>query len=227
MRAIGYLRVSTEEQAASGLGLEAQRDRVTAEIEHRGWELAEIIVDDGYSAKTMDRPGIIEAVRMLTTGEAQVLVAAKLDRLSRSLLDFAGLMERSRREGWEVVALDLGVDTSTPSGEMMANVVAAFAQYERRLIGQRTKDALAVLKARGVRLGCPVSLPAPVRDRIVAEWFDGATLEEIADRLTAEDVPTARGGRWHRATILKVIRSKTLDQEADARRLAVSKGTAA
>jgi Resolvase, N terminal domain len=67
---------------------------------------------------------------------------AKLDRLSRSLLDFASLMEDARREGWALVILDLGIDTTTPSGEMIANVMATFAQFERRLIGQRTKDAL-------------------------------------------------------------------------------------
>jgi DNA invertase Pin-like site-specific DNA recombinase len=214
VKAIGYLRVSTEEQAASGLGLEAQRARVTAEIERRGWELAEVIVDDGYSAKSMDRPGIIEAVRMLTSREADALVVAKLDRLSRSLLDFAALMDRSRREGWAVVALDLGVDTSTPSGEMMAGVMATFAQYERRLIAERTVAALRVLKSRGVRLGRPVALPAEVRERIAEEWARGTTLEVIAAGLTVDGVPTARGGRWHRATVLKVLRSLALDAEA-------------
>ena len=69
---------------------------------------------------------------LVDSGSLQAVIVAKLDRLSRSLLDFAGLMERARRQGWALVALDLGVDTSTPAGEMMANVLATFAQFERR-----------------------------------------------------------------------------------------------
>src|SRR5207248_6984277 len=76
-------------------------------------------------------------------------LARSANRLSRSLLDFSGLVEQSRREGWQLVALDLGVDTSTPSGEMLANVLAVFAQFERRLIGQRTREALAIKRAQG------------------------------------------------------------------------------
>ena len=96
------------------------------------------------------------ALEAIEAGTAEGLVVAKLDRLSRSLLDFAALMERGRKRGWNLIALDLGVDTSTPSGEMMASVLATFAQqFERRLIGQRTKDALAVKRSQGVVLGRP------------------------------------------------------------------------
>ena len=198
MRTIAYMRVSTEEQARSGLGLEAQQDRITDEVERRGWELAATITDDGMSGSNLERPGITEALAMIDAGDADALMVAKLDRLSRSLLDFAALMDRSRREGWALIALDLGVDTSTPSGEMMAAVMAAFAQYERRLIGQRTRDALAVKRAAGMRLGRPVGLPGDVRDRIAAERAAGDTLTAIADELTAENVPTAQGGaRWY------------------------------
>ncbi len=217
MRTIAYMRVSTEEQARSGLGLEAQQDRITDEVDRRGWELAATITDDGMSGSNLDRPGITEALTMIEAGDADALMVAKLDRLSRSLLDFAALMDRSRREGWALIALDLGVDTSTPSGEMMAAVMAAFAQYERRLIGQRTRDALAVKRAAGVRLGRPVGLPDDVRDRIAAERAAGDTLTAIADRLTAENVPTAQGGaRWWPSTVAAVVRSVQLDEEVAA-----------
>ena len=106
------------------------------------------VEDRGCSAKDLRRPGIREALRLLAAGDADALVVAKLDRLSRSLLDFSGLVEQSRRERWQLVALDLGVDTSTPSGEMLANVLASFAQFERRLIGQRTAEALRASKRR-------------------------------------------------------------------------------
>lgn len=97
------------------------------------------------------------ANELLAGGEAQALVVAKLDRLSRSLLDFAALMERAEAEGWAVITLDLGVDTSTPAGEMLVSVLASFAQYERRLIGQRTREGLAQKRAQGVQLGRPAA----------------------------------------------------------------------
>lgn len=85
---------------------------------------------------------------MVESGQAEALVVAKLDRLPRSLIDFAVTLEQARA-GWELIPLDLGVDPSTPSGEMMANVMASFAQYERRLISDRTKAALAALECPG------------------------------------------------------------------------------
>src|SRR5439155_23274781 len=140
-------------------------------------------------------------------GEAAALVVAKLDRLSRSLLDFAGLMERARRKGWSLVALDLGVDTSTPSGEMMASVLATFAQFERRLIGQRTKDALAVKRSQGVQLGRPREISAETIERVrELHASSGLSIAAIARRLNDEGVPTARGGKWssnHGNRILK------------------------
>src|SRR5688572_311363 len=213
---LGYARVSTEEQADSGLGLEAQRSAIAGECARRGWDLAEIIEDGGYSAKDLKRPGISDLLERMRRGEAATLVVAKLDRLSRSLLDFAALMERSRQEGWALVILDLGVDTTTPAGEMMANVMATFAQYERRLIGQRTKDALAVKRAAGVRLGRPQLLDAAVVARIVGERAQGASLPSIAERLNQAGVATAQGGRrWYPSTVRAVLASRAaLDLEA-------------
>lgn len=215
MRVIGYLRVSTEEQARTGLGLGAQRAAIAAEADRRGWRV-QWITDDGHSAKDLRRPGISRALALLEDGGPDVLVVAKLDRLSRSLLDFAGLMDRARREGWAVVALDLGVDTTTPSGEMMASVMAAFAQYERRLIGQRTRDALAEKRRQGTRLGGPVLLPQAVRQRIVTERQRGDSLRTIPNRLNAEQISTARGGKkWWASTVRAVLRSVELDYESD------------
>jgi len=148
-----------------------------------------------------------------------VLVVAKLDRLSRSLVDFAGLMERASREGWALVSLDLGVDTSTPQGEMLANVMASFAQFERRLIAERTKAALAALKARGVRLGRPRVLPDAVVDRIAEMSATGLGLRVIARTLNDDGTPTANGGLcWHPSTVAVVLRGLRLDAEAAAAR---------
>ena len=202
-------RVSTEEQGRRGAGLAAQRRLIQSACTDRGYELIELVEDSGHSAKSLDRPGITRVLEQLDAKGSGALMVAKLDRLSRSLLDFAGLMERARRQGWALIALDLGVDTSTPAGEMMANILATFAQFERRMIGQRTKDALAQKRASGVRLGRPRSLPPQVIDRIVAEREAGGTLQAIADHLNAEMVPTAQGGqRWWPGTVRAVLESE-------------------
>ena len=215
---IGYLRVSTEDQADSRAGLEAQRAAILAEAERRGWRLLEVIEDAGYSGKDLRRPGIAAALEAMRAHRADTLVVAKLDRLSRSILDFAALMDRATRERWALVALDLGVDTTTPAGEAMANVMATFAQFERRLIGQRTKEALAQKRAAGVRLGRPPTLPEALRQRIARERAKGQTLAAIADMLTVEGVPTAQGGRrWYPSTVRAVLASAALEATAARR----------
>ena len=124
--AVGYVRVSTIEQADHGAGLEAQRRTITLAAEAREWNLARIFEDGGASGKNLKRPGLLAALEALDRGDAKILGSRRLDRLSRSLIDFAGLMERARRKGWDLAALDLGVDTSTPQGEMVATVIAAW-----------------------------------------------------------------------------------------------------
>jgi DNA invertase Pin-like site-specific DNA recombinase len=206
MRVLGHVRVSTSEQASSGAGLDAQRAPIAAEAERRSWHV-EWIEDAGCSAKDLRRPGIQEALRRLHAGEADALVIAKLDRLSRSLLDFAAVTAQAQRQGWKVVALDLGVDTSTPSGEMLANVLASFAQFERRLIGQRTSEALRAKRAAGVRLGRPRALRDDVRQRIVAARRSGATYATIARVLNSDGIPTAHGAdRWQPSTVAWALR---------------------
>jgi DNA invertase Pin-like site-specific DNA recombinase len=205
--AVGYLRVSTAGQVQSGAGLEDQRQAIRSECDRRGWNLTRVWADDAASGRSIDRrPALQEALDALGSGEASVLVTAKLDRLSRSVLDFAALMARAEREGWAIVVLDVNVDTSTPSGEMLAHVVASFAQYERRLISERTRRALAVKRAEGVQLGRPRSIPEAVRSRIVGMRSDGLTYRAIADVLNVDDVPRGqRGIRWWPSTIQHVL----------------------
>ncbi len=208
-RVVGYLRVSTDEQADSGAGLAAQRAAVEAEAARRGWELVAIEVDASASGKTMSgRPALAAALAALTGGKADVLLVAKLDRLSRSLLDIASLMARSQSDGWSLVALDLGVDTSTPAGEFMASVMASAAQWERRIIGQRTRDALSVKRQQGVRLGRPPSIPGDVTKVIQQHRASGLSIRAIADRLSADMVPTVGGGsRWSPSSVQRVLQS--------------------
>ncbi len=133
-------------------------------------------------------------------------MVAKLDRLSRSMLDFAGLMAMAHEQNWALVALDCAVDTSTPAGEAMAHVLATFGQFERRLIGQRTKEALAAKKAAGIRLGRPPTVPATVVRRMQRQRARGETLRAIAESLNRDQVATAQGGkRWYAATVRHVL----------------------
>jgi DNA invertase Pin-like site-specific DNA recombinase len=203
---VGYVRCSTDGQVESGLGLEAQLSAIRAECARKGWNLVKVCVDEGLSGKNLDRAGVREALELVETGLAGTLMVAKLDRLSRSLLDFAQLMERSRSGRWNLVALDLGVDTSTPAGEMMANVLATFSHFERRLISQRTKDALAQKKAQGVKLGRrPILDPALVAE-LVEAYESGQGWTAIARSLNQREVPTAQGGkRWYPSTVRAVV----------------------
>jgi len=205
VRVLGYARVSTEEQADSGASLRAQRDAIRAEATRRGWQLVRVHSDAASGKSMTGRRGLEAALEALESSKAEALIVAKLDRLSRSIVDFSGLMERARRQGWALVALDLGVDTTTPSGELVANVMASVAQWERRAIGQRTKDALAVKKAEGVRLGRPPAVSVDVRRAILQMRKKGLTFRAIAGRLNDQGVPTAQGGReWYPATVRKV-----------------------
>ena len=132
---IGYLRVSTAEQADSGLGLGAQRVAIEAEAKRRGWAVARWYEDAGASGKSMTRrPALSEALDELLTGQASVLILAKLDRLARSVADYASLVRQAEREGWALVISDLGVDMSTPTGGLLANVTASVAEWEGRVI---------------------------------------------------------------------------------------------
>lgn len=206
-RVIGYVRVSTAEQVASGAGLEAQRAAIQREAAAKGWELVEIVEDGGYSAKDLRRPGVQRVLAMVDGGEAQGLIVAKLDRLSRSLLDFAGMIQRAKRNGWSLVALDIGLDTTTANGRMMAGIVAVVAEWERELIGQRTRDALAVKRMQGVTLGRPRTMPADLVTRMRRMRERGASYAGIAEKLNAERVPTAQGGqRWYPSTVRKALR---------------------
>lgn len=214
-KVIAYVRVSTEEQSVSGLGLADQRSKIEEWTERRGWTDVEYVADEGFSAKNLARPAISKALDALTKGEASILVVSKLDRLSRSLLDFASLMDKAKREGWQIVVLDVDIDTTTPSGQLMANVMASFAEYERQLIGQRTSAALQQKKAQGARLGRPKSLDGAVARRIVALREEGKSTPVIANQLNMEAVPTARGGvRWYPSTVSAVLRSVELDRAA-------------
>lgn len=213
---IGYVRVSTDGQGESGLGLEAQEATIRDECGRRGWKLLRV-EQDVASGKTAARPGLKTAIRACTEGEAQGVVAARLDRLTRSVVDLANLLGDATNHGYNVVCIDAGVDLSTPSGEFLANVLASASQYERRIIGQRTKDALAVAKANGTRLGRPPLLPDDLAKRLVRMKNRGMSLRQIAAKLNADGVPTPGGAKeWTHSGVHHVLRRKSIRERVTA-----------
>lgn len=208
----GYCRVSTDAQE-DGAGLESQAVAIRQAATVRGWDQLEIATEVVSGGKGLDRRPVLAGIlERITRGD--VLVVAKGDRLARSLIVLAQLLEDSDRGGWSLVLLDLGVDTSTPAGRLAAQVVGAAAEYERALIRARTREALAVKRSQGVRLGRPVQLCSSIRDRIAELRAEGSTLRVIAATLNAEGVATATGrGEWSTSrvqTALNTIRHDAL-----------------
>ena len=203
IQAVGYARVSTSEQTISGLGLAAQEATIRSECARRGWQLNEVALDAGESGKTLDRPGLRRALELVADRRATVLVAAKLDRISRSVLDFAALLEWFGAADASLVALDVGVDTSTPGGRLVANVFASVAEWERDTISGRTRDALQAARAQGGQVSRPaVGDRREVAERIRRLRDEGCTLQAIADVLNQENVATARGApEWRVSSV--------------------------
>ncbi|QKJ19169.1 recombinase family protein [Microbacterium hominis] len=208
---IGYLRVSTTEQASSGLGLDAQRDAIQHYASAHDWEII-WYEDAGISAKSLDRPQLQEALARLNTSpkkrDVGGLIVAKLDRLSRSVADFARVLELARSRGWALVAIDLGVDTSTPTGELVANVMMSVAQWERRVIGERTSAAMQAAKRQGRHMGRVSVLPTATGDRLLA-LRRTRTLAATAAALNAEGHTTATGLPWTVNGVAKAQRRLT------------------
>ncbi len=205
-RVCGYVRVSTEQQDESGAGLAAQETAIRGEVTRRGWTLVHLYKDVASGKSLSKRPQLERAVAALEAGQVETLIVSKLDRLSRSVVDFGSLMERARASGWNLIVLDLGIDLTTPAGEMVATIMASLAQWERRIISDRTRDALATRKAAGVKLGRPSGLSDEVRATIALLRRQGMGYRAIAAQMEALAVPTAQGGeRWHASSVKKIL----------------------
>lgn len=204
---VGYLRVSTEEQAVSGLGLDAQRAAIQNRADLEGWRIVGWFTDEGVSGSVspLERPGLADALDAVAEGQASRLVASHLSRIGRNAARVLDLDALAAAEGWGLVMCDLQIDTGTAAGRFMLANMASAAEYERNLVSERTKAALAVKRAQGVRLGRPSTLDRETVARIVSERDAGKTWQAVADGLMADDVPTAQGGvRWYPASVRKV-----------------------
>src|SRR3954452_20543720 len=153
MRAIGYVRVSTEKQADFGVSLEAQAEKVRAMAVVQGAELVDVIIDAGESAKSLNRPGMVRLLSLVDCGAVDIVIIAKLDRLTRSVKDLAELLERFTRRGVSLLSVAESLDTGTAAGRLVLNIVTAVSHWEREAIGERTRDAMRHKRSNGERVG--------------------------------------------------------------------------
>ena len=231
MKAIGYLRVSTDEQAESGAGLAAQRDALERHCERLGWSLEEVHEDDGVSgkAKLHKRLGLMDAINAV--GKGDVLLIAKRDRLARDMMSSIMLEQMVTKKGGRIVSVaGEGTDDDDPTSVLMRRMVDAFAEYERLVIAARTRAALQAKKRRGLRTGrvpygkvlvqksiirSKSGRPAQLTDnqeqlKVVVKVqrlkADGKSLRAIAGQLTDEGIPTATGNdRWSHSTVQRFL----------------------
>lgn len=209
MRAIGYVRVSTDEQGDSKLGLEAQAREIRDKAAYKKWELLDIRSDVASGASLKKRTELGRTLQDMKAGKADVLIVAKLDRLSRSVMDFASIMEMAQAEGWSLAVQDLDVDTSTTNGKLIMNIMISLAQWEREVIGDRTRAALKAVKARGQKLGRKPGVDDATLDLLHVLRRTGMSYQKIADTLNSEGIAGGQGGKWHATTVRRLY----LDRE--------------
>lgn len=189
-RAVGYIRTSTNRQ---DLSLEVQESRLRAEAEFRGIDILIISDQMSGSISPKKRPGLSSALELLAAGDADTLIVSKLDRVARSLADIAHLLEQAKAQGWAFIALDLGVDTSTPEGALVLGIMASIAQWERSRIQERIIEALVQAKSNGKILGRPRMYSDATRDRAAKLRDAGLTLTDVSRTLYSEGVSTSKG----------------------------------
>lgn len=200
---VAYIRVSTEEQALSGLSHEAQLTACERECERRDWSLDDFVLETA-SAKDMDgRPAIRALLDRL--GEGDVLLVSRLDRLSRSTADFCTILDRAAREGWQVLCLDPAIDMTSPFGRALAQMSAVFAELERALISQRTRDAVAIAKANGTYKNNVSQIDGRIVSKILRMKAMKYGSRRIAAELDLDGEPSPSGGPWSERTVRRVV----------------------
>jgi DNA invertase Pin-like site-specific DNA recombinase len=190
VRCAVYTRKSTDEGLDSDFNsLDAQRESAEAYIlsqRHEGWEaLPEHYDDGGYSGGSLERPGLQRLLDDIEAGSVDCVVVYKLDRLSRSLLDFVKMIEVFDRKGVSFVSVTQRFDTSTSMGRLMLNILLSFAQFEREIIGERIRDKIAATRRKGKYIGGPPVLGYDVdreRKRLVLNPEEAELVRSIFER---------------------------------------------
>lgn len=223
MKAIGYIRVSTEQQATEGVSLEAQKARIEAWCVANGYELEAVHVDAGISGKTMKkRPGLQKA--LADTRKGMVLVVYSLSRLARSTKDALTISERLNKAGADLVSLSEKVDTTTAMGKFYFTVVAAISQMERDQTSERTKMALAHKKSKNQKYSPvpfgyedvmgqleQVESEAQIVAEVVSRRKAGETLQAIADSLNDRGIKGKQGGKWYPYTVSYLVKRQAVN----------------
>jgi DNA invertase Pin-like site-specific DNA recombinase len=240
MRVIGYVRVSTNEQAENGVSLAAQEQKIRGYCKLNDWQCLEVVRGDGYSAKDLKRPGLQRILDDLPTKGRRFdgIVVAKLDRLTRSVGDLNRLTELLLKQSIALVSIQEAVDTSTATGKMFYALVTVISEWERGVIGERTREALAYKRRNGECVGAlpygfkltkdgkhlvPVLAEGKVLAQIKKERARKMSDDRIADGLNADRIQTKRGGRWYAMTVRSLLatarrRAAESTPEASARR---------
>jgi site-specific DNA recombinase len=225
MEAISYCRVSTEEQVKGGVSLAAREARVRAYCAVAGLSLVDSICDDGVSAARplATRPGGAALLRALARRQARRVVVVTLDRAFRPTIDGLSTVQARDRAGVGLHVVDHGgqsIATATPVGRMFLTMLAGFAEMEKRLIGERTANAMRHKKARRQAYArTPYGFdregeglrPNPAEEAVIRQvqgWQRaGKSLHGIAGELARRQVPTKRGGRWYAGTVWHLLRN--------------------
>lgn len=203
--ALGYVRVSTRHQ---DLSPQAQAERLEHRAAERGLRLE--LIEERVSARSArNRPELQACLRRLAAGEAVALLTDKLDRVARNLRDFLELDDLASRQGWALVVLNLDFDSSTATGRLIRSVMAAIAEWERQMIGERTAEALTAKRSSEPdwRPGRPVQLNQAVREYVAFQRTNGLSHADIAAALNVAGIPSVSGRPWSAGMVASVTRS--------------------
>lgn len=220
--AIGYVRVSTEEQATEGVSLDAQRQKFMSYCQLNDLEPMEACSDEGISGKRMDnRPGLQAALFMACRYKA-VLVVYSLSRMARNTRETLEVAERLERSGADLVSISERIETTSAAGKMVFRMMAVLAEFERDQVAERTRLALSYKRSRGERVGCVpygyvlgadgVKLTPEPGEQVIVGMIhslrrgEGYSYRQIADALNESGVPTKGGRPWQFSTVKSILR---------------------
>ncbi len=221
MRALGYARVSTQEQATGGISLAVQRRKIEAQAEISDLELLGVVEDAGVSAKTAKRPGLLVLMERVEARETDVVIIGKLDRLARSIVDLNGIVDTLHAHNVGLISIADPIDTTSANGRLHMNILSALSQWERETISERTREALGELRAQGKRAGeLPYGYGTDGEGYLVPAPGEQATLAAIrqlrderlswaavAYRLTQDGHSTRRGTPFSRQGLHRLARA--------------------
>ncbi len=223
-RAIGYVRVSSAGQAENGVSLDAQRAKIRAWCDVNDYTLGQVYTDAGMSGKRADnRVGLQDALQTACKKRGTAIVVYSLSRLARSTRDAINIAERLDKAGADLVSMSEHIDTTTAAGKMVFRMLAVLAEFERDLVSERTRTALAHKKANGERIGTIpfgwrvaddgvrlIEVPDQQRVlRLISRMRSrGRTYKAIGERLTNFNVPTPTGksSRWSTRSVHSIAK---------------------